>query len=87
MIELGFPDFTPLVWYGYAAWANTLADIVERLYAAFAAAARNPSVEERLRALGLVFNIMGPAEFRKYMGEDAIHWRKVTADNNITAGQ
>ena len=87
MIELGFPDFTPLVWYGYAASANTPADMVERLYAAFAAVARKPSVEERLRALGLVFNIMGPAEFRKSMGEDAIHWRKIIADNNITAGQ
>ena len=83
MAELGFADFSPAVWYGFVVPANTPSDITDRLYKAFAKAAVDPEVVERLSTLGLTVKIRSGAEFGKYMRAELIRWSLVVKENNI----
>lgn len=83
MAELGFPSFYPAVWYGYVVPANTPKDIIERLYTAFAEAANNPEVKERLGKLGLTIKVTNGSEFGRYMHDEATRWQHVIEENQI----
>jgi tripartite-type tricarboxylate transporter receptor subunit TctC len=83
MSELGFPDFTPAVWYGFVVPAKTPPDVVDRLGKAFAAAAGDAAVRERLGGLGLTVKVRNGPEFGKYIHEEAVRWGRVVKDNNI----
>ncbi|HSV83064.1 MAG TPA: tripartite tricarboxylate transporter substrate binding protein [Ramlibacter sp.] len=83
MAQLGFPDFTPAVWYGFVVPANTPADVVERLAKAFVKVANDPAVRERLGGLGLTVKVRSAPEFGKYLQEESARWSRVVKDNNI----
>ena len=83
MIEQGFADFTPMLWYGYLAPAHTPRDVIDRLHGAFAKAVADPRVQERLAGLGLVVKVRGPAEFARFIREESGRWGRVVRDNNI----
>lgn len=83
MAEQGFPDFDPLLWYGYVAPARTPADVVERLSSGFARAAGDAGVQERLAALGLTVETRRPQEFDRFLREEASRWRRVIAAGRI----
>jgi tripartite-type tricarboxylate transporter receptor subunit TctC len=83
MAEQGFPDFTPMLWYGYVVPANTPKNIIDRLHVAFAAAANDPGVQERLEKLGLSVTVRGPAEFDRFIREESARWRRVIQENHI----
>lgn len=84
MKELGFAEFNPRLWYAFLAPANTPANIVSRLHDAFAKAITDPSVRERLTALGFSIDVKDPATVSVFMKEEAARWGKVIKDNNIT---
>jgi tripartite-type tricarboxylate transporter receptor subunit TctC len=84
MKELGFAEFNPRLWYAFLAPANTPANIVSRLHDAFAKAITDPSVRERLTALGFSIDVKDPAAVSVFMKEEAARWGKVIKDNNIT---
>ena len=83
MVEQGFADFTPMLWYGYVVPAKTPTPIVDRLYDAFAKAANDPGTQQRLGDLGLTVRIRSGADFGRYMGEESVRWRRVISENNI----
>jgi tripartite-type tricarboxylate transporter receptor subunit TctC len=64
--------------------ANTPANIVSRLHDAFAKAIMDPSVQERLTALGFTIEIKDAPAVSPFMKEEAARWGKVIKDNNIT---
>ena len=86
MKELGFAEFNPRLWYAFLAPANTPANIVSRLHDAFAKAITDPSVRERLTALGFTTELKDSAAVSAFMKSEAARWGKVIKDNNIKAG-
>lgn len=83
LAEQGFADATVSSWSAYVAPANTPPEIVERLRAAYARAAADPAVRERLGKLGLAFKLMTGPELGQFMAEEAARWRRVIDDNHI----
>jgi tripartite-type tricarboxylate transporter receptor subunit TctC len=83
MAELGVRDFTPAVWYGFVVPAKTPPAIVERLAKSFAKVASDPSVRERLGALGLTVKLRSAPEFGRYLHEETVRWSRVVKDNDI----
>lgn len=83
MEELGFADFTPVVWYGFVVPANTPPEIVDRLGKAIGKATSDAAVRDRLGSLGLTIKVRSAAEFGKYMREETVNWSRVVKDNNI----
>lgn len=83
MVEQGFADFTPMLWYGYMAPARTPTAIVERLHTAIAKATQDPAIQKRFAEQGLSVDVRGPADFGRYMQEEARYWRKVIVDGKV----
>lgn len=83
MKELGFADFNARLWYALLAPANTPAAVVARQRDAFAKALSDPSVQERLKALGFTTEIQDAAAVSALIRSEAIRWGKVIKDNNI----
>jgi tripartite-type tricarboxylate transporter receptor subunit TctC len=83
MAELGFADFHLSTWYAFLVPAATPRPVVDRLHAAFAKAASDPPVQERLRGLGLTVTVRNGAELGKFMRDDVARWRRVIQENNI----
>jgi tripartite-type tricarboxylate transporter receptor subunit TctC len=86
MAELGFSDFYASSWNGYLAPAKTPAEIVNRLYTAYAAAGKDPDVQARLGKLGFVLKIRNPAELENFMRDESNRWGRVIRENNIKMG-
>lgn len=84
MVEQGFADFTPSTWYGYLVPAGTPAPVVQRLYAAFSAAASDPAIQFRLAKAGILVNPRTGAELGRFMQDDVARWRAVIKENNIS---
>jgi tripartite-type tricarboxylate transporter receptor subunit TctC len=83
MKELGFPDFTPAVWYGFVVPSKTPPDVVNRLAKAFVKVADDPAVREHLGGLGLTVKLRIGPEFGKYIREETVRWSRVVKENNI----
>ncbi|HSW15956.1 MAG TPA: tripartite tricarboxylate transporter substrate binding protein [Ramlibacter sp.] len=83
MAELGFPDFTPAVWYGFVVPSKTPPEVIDRLAKAFAKVSSDPAVRERLGGLGLSVKVRSAPDFGKYMQEETARWGRVVKDNNI----
>ncbi|MDO9437245.1 tripartite tricarboxylate transporter substrate binding protein [Hydrogenophaga sp.] len=83
MVEQGFPDFVPMLWYGYMAPAKTPPAIVEKLHGAIAKAVRDPAVQTRFAEQGLAVEVRGPADFGRYMQEESRYWHKVIVDGKV----
>jgi tripartite-type tricarboxylate transporter receptor subunit TctC len=83
LIELGFPGFTPEVWYGFLVPAKTPAAAIARLNDGVQKVLADPSVQSRLGELGLTIQVRNGAEFDKYMRAEGERWRRVVTENNI----
>ena len=83
MKELGYADFTPRLWYAFVAPASTPGETISRLRDAFASAAKDPSVEQRLSVLGFTSEIKDSAGLSAYIKAEADRWSKVIKENNI----
>ncbi len=85
MVEQGFKDFTPTVWYAYNVPAGTPQEIIDKLAAAFAQATAQPDPRARLLELGVTIKITPGPEMAKFMHEDFLRWKQVIVENDITA--
>jgi tripartite-type tricarboxylate transporter receptor subunit TctC len=83
MKELGFAEFNPKLWYAFLAPANTPSSVVLRQRDAFTKAILDPSVQERLGALGFTAEIKDSAAVSALMSSEAARWGKVIKENNI----
>ena len=83
MAELGFPDLTSASWTSYLAPAGTPSDTIDRLYTAFAKAASDAGVQERLGKLGVVTRARNGAELGRFMNDESGRWRRIIEENQI----
>jgi len=65
--EAGLPKFEVAGFTGLLAPANTPADVIEKLNAAYAQALTVPSVRERMASMGLSPTSSKPAEFNAFL--------------------
>ena len=77
--EQGVPGFESFGWFGIVAPARTPPAVVERLNAALVAELKEPSVVERIRALGAEPMPQTPAEFSAFIVREIDKWTKVVA--------
>ncbi len=83
MNEIGFPAVTASSFTSYLAPAGTPDDIIAKLHLAFVDAAKDPIVRERVDALGVVSEIMSPAELKSFLEFQAARWKQVIEDNGL----
>ncbi|HYC36092.1 MAG TPA: tripartite tricarboxylate transporter substrate binding protein [Usitatibacter sp.] len=83
--EQGVPNFDSEAWWGLHAPAGTPAPIIAKMHKAFSEALRNPAVQEKLTAQGVVLRTSSPQEFSKFLENEVTRWSKVVKDNKISA--
>lgn len=76
-------DVVASAWFGVFAPAGTPAAIIERLHAGIAAAAKNPSLRDKLAAQGDEVLVEGPAKFLAYQKSELAKWSAVIAKSGI----
>jgi tripartite-type tricarboxylate transporter receptor subunit TctC len=75
--EAGLPELDVGVWFGFVAPVGTPPAIVKRLNAEIAAALREPSVAQRLDAVGVNVLADSPESFGRFIATESARWRKV----------
>jgi tripartite-type tricarboxylate transporter receptor subunit TctC len=75
--ESGGPEMSAEAWYGLLAPAGTPAPVLAKLHEAFTAALRRPEVAARIATLGFETVGNSPADFARFMAEEAPKWRGV----------
>ncbi len=71
------PDYVATGWYGLSAPRNTPSDIVHKLNAAMNAALADATAQSRLASLGVQAMAMSPAQFAKFIDDEAAKWTPV----------
>lgn len=79
----GFPGFSMMDWLALHAPAATPPAMVEAIAAAAAAAMADPSIQPRLRDLGLTPAAEGPAALARFLGEERTQMQALIAAENI----
>ena len=78
------PGYEASAWIGFGVPKNTPTAIIETLNKEFNAAIGDPTIRKRLAELGAVAMAPNtPAEFAKYMADDAEKWAKVIKASEI----
>ncbi|MBL8383106.1 MAG: tripartite tricarboxylate transporter substrate binding protein [Burkholderiales bacterium] len=85
--EAGFPGFEGFGFYGVAAPARTPRAIVDRLNAAFVAAATDRKVLASLVSSGYEVSASSPAEYRSFVQRQIALWTPVVKRAGITVQQ
>ena len=85
MKELGFADFAPRIWYVFLMPAGTSVDVVKRVQEAFTKAMADPAIQSNLSARGFITEIRTSVEAAAFLKAEAVRWKKVVQDNNITS--
>jgi tripartite-type tricarboxylate transporter receptor subunit TctC len=83
MIELGLPNVTNAVWFGYLAPAQTPQPIIDKLAGAFAKLQSDAALVKRIADLGAQLDIVGPTEFGKIIEQDRSRYGKIVAERNL----
>lgn len=83
MAEQGVPDFVSGTWAGIIAPAGLPKEILERVSAEAKKALVDPAMKEKLAEQGIVAVGSTPEEFRVFVDEEILRWRKVITDANI----
>lgn len=83
MAEVGRPEMTNAIWFGYLAPSKTPNAIVEKLCRAFAQLQADAALNQRVSEIGAELNIVGPAEFGKIIEKDRKGYGKIVAEGNL----
>lgn len=83
MAEQGVPDFVSGTWAGLIAPAGTPKEIVDRVSAEASKALADPALKAKLVEQGIVAVGSTPEEFRSFVSEEIVRWRKVITDAGI----
>jgi tripartite-type tricarboxylate transporter receptor subunit TctC len=82
--EQGYGDLQATNWLGVMAPAKTPPAAVERLHAAFIAAAAAPETRERYASVGVDATVSKtPAAFRSFVRDEFARWEKVVRQANV----
>jgi tripartite-type tricarboxylate transporter receptor subunit TctC len=73
--ELGYPQLVGTTWFSLSGPARLPAEIVEKINREVAAIVALPEVQARLRRDGFIAQPMSPADFTKYVGDEAARWK------------
>jgi tripartite-type tricarboxylate transporter receptor subunit TctC len=83
MTELGRPEMTNAIWFGYLAPAKTSDAIVNKLARAFAQLQSDQALTKLVTEMGAELNIVGPSEFGKIIERDRRAYGKIVAEGNL----
>jgi tripartite-type tricarboxylate transporter receptor subunit TctC len=83
MAEQGVTDFVSGTWAGIIAPAGTPKEIVDRVSAEAKKALADPALKEKLVEQGIVAVGSTPEEYRAFVAEEIVRWRKVITDAGI----
>jgi tripartite-type tricarboxylate transporter receptor subunit TctC len=81
--ESGFPGFEMLSWYGLWGPPGLPKDVLDRLAAETAKAAKSPEMQEKLAAQGFIPDGSGPAAFAAYVRDEIAKYARIVKDANI----
>ena len=77
MTEAGVPGYVTYIWWGLFAPLKTPQDIIKRMHAEITAVLETPDVAQKLDQQGARIVKQSPAEFGKYMQDEAARWQMV----------
>jgi tripartite-type tricarboxylate transporter receptor subunit TctC len=83
MAESGFPGFEMLSWYGLWGPPGLPKDVVDRLAAETAKAAKSAEMREKLASQGFIPDGSGPAAFAAYVKNEIAKYAKIVKDANL----
>jgi len=83
MAEVGRPEMTNAIWFGYLAPVKTPDAIVNKLAGAFAKLKSDESLGKRVTEMGAEVSMAGPAEFGAIIEKDRRGYGKIVADGNL----
>jgi len=83
MAESGFPGFEMLSWYGLWAPPGLPRDVLDRLAAETAKAAKSAEMQEKLASQGFIPDGSGSAAFAAYVKDEIAKYAKIVKDANI----
>ena len=83
MAELGRPEMTNAIWFGYLAPAKTPDAVFGKLAKAFEALKSNTALAARVAEMGAEISMMRPSEFRKVIDNDRARYGKIVSEGNL----
>ena len=83
MREVGMPEMTNAIWFGYLAPAKTPQAVIDKLAHAFGQLRSDSALASRIAEMGAVLNIVGPAEFAKIIDDDRRRYGRIVAEGNL----
>jgi tripartite-type tricarboxylate transporter receptor subunit TctC len=81
--EHGYPDYEATSWQGVEAPAGTPPRIIDRLHAEIVKALASAEIQKRVAAEGAELGGMPPAEFTRFIRDEAAKWKRVVREANI----
>ena len=81
--EAGVPGYEAAIWWGLFAPAGTPKEIVDRLYKEIAAIMNSEEMKQTFEKQGSDVDLMGSADFAKFIEAETVKWGKVVKEGNI----
>ena len=85
MIEIGYPDFEAVPWFGFLAPTGTPQAIIDKIHHDTVAVLAMPDVQKRFADNGLDVIGSTPAEFAQVIKTEIPYWAKIIKDAGIKA--
>jgi tripartite-type tricarboxylate transporter receptor subunit TctC len=83
MAELGRPEMTNAIWFGYLAPAKTPDAAFGKLAKAFESLKSDTALAERVSQMGAELSMTRPSEFRTIIASDRERYGKIVAEGNL----
>jgi tripartite-type tricarboxylate transporter receptor subunit TctC len=81
--EAGLPGYESAIWWGIFTPAGTPKEIVDRLYKEIAAIMNSEEMKQTFEKQGSDVDLMGSADFAKFIEAETVKWGKVVKAGNI----
>ena len=83
LAELGRPEMTTAIWFGYLAPSKVPQGVIDRLVKAFQPLRSDAELAKRVEEMGAELSIAGPAEFGKIIADDRARNGQLVAEGNF----
>ncbi len=83
MAEIGRPEMTSTIWFGFLAPSKTPASIVDKLVQAFQKLKSDQALNQRVTEMGAELSLIGPAEFGKIVDDERRRYGRIVAEGNL----
>jgi tripartite-type tricarboxylate transporter receptor subunit TctC len=83
MAELGRPEMTTSIWFGYLAPAKTPDAVIGKLLGAFAPLRTDTALRARIADMGSELSLAGPTEFTRIIEQDRRRYGRIVAEGNL----